>query len=393
MFVSGDPVLAAGKATDAVQVPFRDVFLHGLIRDEFGRKYSKSKGIGVDPLVWIDEYGADATRFTLARGAQPGSDLSVGTPHVTASRSFVTKLFNATKFALMNGAAPGELPDRATLTDADRWILDRLEIVRAEVDSAFDRYEIGKACEGLYHFAWDELCAWYLELAKVQFAESQERAASTRIVLGAVLDSVLRLLHPAIPFVTESLWQALTEGAVGESIVIAQWPQPSGVAADDVAARRISDTQRLITEIRRFRSDQGLTDKQKVAAKLVGIDAADLTAQRAEIASLVRLSEPGDDFAATASLEVRLSEATVTVELDTSVTVDLDAERRRLEKDLATAQKDLAGTTAKLGNDSFRAKAPEDVVAKIRTRRQVAESEVARIGARLEEIARLAASK
>ena len=389
-FVSGDPVIAAGKADAAVQIPFRDVFLHGLIRDEFGRKYSKSKGIGVDPLLWIEEYGADATRFTLARGAQPGSDLSVGPPHVTASRSFVTKLFNATKFALMNGAAPGVLPDRATLTDADRWILDRLETVRAEVDSAFDRYEIGKACEGLYHFAWDELCDWYLELAKVQFVQSPERAASTRIVLGNVLDSVLRLLHPAIPFVTESLWQALTDGAHGNSIVIAAWPQPSGVPDDEVAAHRISDAQRLITEIRRFRSDQGLTDKQKVAARLIGIDTADLVAQQAEIASLARLTEPGDGFAATASLEVRLSGATVTVELDTSGTVDLDAERRRLEKDLATAQKDLASTAAKLGNEAFLAKAPDDVVAKIRGRREVAESEVARIGVRLEEIERSA---
>lgn len=406
MFVADDPAITAGKPAGTVEVPFRDVFLHGLIRDEFGRKYSKSKGIGVDPLLWIVEYGADATRFTLARGAQPGSDLSVGPPHVTASRSFVTKLFNATKFALMNGAAPGEITDRAALTDADRWILDRLEQVRAEVDSAFDRYEIGKACEALYHFAWDELCDWYLELAKVQFAapdggvthaavsgpdgSTADRAASTRTVLGVVLDSVLRLLHPVIPFVTESLWQALTGGAEGESIVIASWPQTSGVTTDEVAARRIADAQRLITEIRRFRSDQGLTDKQKVAAALIGVDDADLTGLSAEIANLARLTQPGDDFSATASVQVRLSGATVTVELDTSGTVDLDAERRRLEKDLGAAQKDLASTTAKLGNEAFLAKAPDEVVAKIRTRREVAESEVARIGARLEEIERTA---
>ena len=293
----------------------------------------------------------------------------------------------------MNGAVTGELPARDTLTDADRWILDRLDGIIAEVDAALDRYEFGKALEALYHFAWDELCDWYLELAKVQFAESEQRAASTRIVLGNVLDSVLRLLHPAIPFVTESLWQALTAGTEGESIVIAAWPRPSGVAADEVAAIRISDTQRMITEIRRFRSDQGLTDKQKVAARLIGIEAADLVAQQAEIANLARLTEPGDGFSATASLEVRLSGATVTVELDTSGTVDLDAERRRLEKDLATAQKEMTSTTAKLGNEAFLAKAPDEVVAKIRTRREVAESEVARIGARLEEIARLAAEK
>ncbi|MFI6867508.1 valine--tRNA ligase [Nocardia sp. NPDC050406] len=388
MFVSDDPVLTAGKT--AKQVPFQDVFLHGLIRDEHGKKMSKSRGNGIDPMDWISEYGADATRFTLARGAQPGGDLSVGTSHVTASRSFVTKLFNATKFALMNGAQPGELPARDTLTDADRWILDRLDEVVAETDSALDRYEFNKAFEGLYHFAWDELCSWYLELAKVQFAESDERAAATRIVLGNALDAVLRLLHPAIPFVTESLWLALTGG---ESIVIAAWPTVSGVAPDQVSDRRIADMQKLITEIRRFRSDQGLNDKQKVAAKLIALDAADLTGQLREIASLASLTEADADFAATASLEVRLTQATVTVEIDTSGTVDLDAERRRLEKDLAAAQKELAGTTAKLGNEAFLAKAPDEVVAKIKGRKEIAETDVERIGVRLREIAELAARR
>lgn len=381
-YVAEDHVITAGKG-GAKQVPFKDVFLHGLIRDQHGKKMSKSRGNGIDPLEWITAYGADALRFTLARGAQPGGDLSVGEPHALASRSFVTKLFNATKFALMNGARPGELPDRATLTDADLWIIDRLDAVRAEVDAAFDAYEFGKACEALYHFAWDELCDWYLELTKVQFAADDARAESTRTVLGSVLDSVLRLLHPVIPFVTESLWLALTGG---ESIVIADWPQPTGQAADQGAAQRIADTQRLITEIRRFRSDQGLADKQKVAAKLIGVDAAGLAALERSITDLARLTAPGDDFAATASVEVRLSGATVTVELDTSGAVDLDAERRRLEKDLAAAQKELAGTTAKLGNEAFLAKAPEQVVDKIRTRRDVAAAEVERIGARLAEL-------
>ncbi|WP_051186420.1 valine--tRNA ligase [Nocardia tenerifensis] len=381
-FVADDAVLTAGKGGER-QVPFKDVFLHGLVRDQFGKKMSKSRGNGIDPLVWINEYGADTLRFTLARAAQPGGDLSVGEPHALASRSFVTKLFNATKFALMNGARPGELPDRAALTDADRWILDRLEEVRAEVDSALDGYEFGKACEALYHFAWDELCDWYLELTKVQFAADGSRAQATQVVLGTVLDAVLRLLHPVIPFVTESLWQALTGG---ESLVIAAWPQASGVATDQVSAQRISDTQRLITEIRRFRGDQGLADKQKVAAKLIGLDTAGLTELHDSVANLARLTEPGDDFAATATVEVRLSGATVTVELDTSGAVDLDAERRRLEKDLAAAEKELAGTAAKLGNEAFLAKAPEPVVAKIKGRQEVAAAEVARIGARLAEL-------
>ncbi|MGW4069019.1 valine--tRNA ligase [Nocardia grenadensis] len=381
-FVADDAALSTGKG-GAYQVPFKDVFLHGLIRDQFGRKMSKSRGNGIDPLDWIDNYGADALRFTLARGAQPGGDLSVGEPHALASRSFVTKLFNATKFALMNGARPGPVPARETLTDADRWIVDRLDEVLAEVDAAFDAYEFGKACEALYHFAWDELCDWYLELSKVQFAESEERAESTRVVLGSVLDTVLRLLHPVIPFVTESLWQALT-GA--ESVVVAAWPERTGTPTDTGAAQRIADVQRLVTEIRRFRSDQGLNDKQKVAARVLGLDAAGLAHLHPEVSTLGRLTEPGADFAATAAVEVRLSGSTVTVEVDTSGTVDLAAERRRLEKDLAVAQKELAGTEAKLGNEAFLAKAPDAVVDKIRARREVAAGEVERIGARLAEL-------
>ena len=142
------------------KVPFTDVFLHGLVRDEHGQKMSKSKGNGIDPLDWVDRFGADALRFTLARGANPGGDLSVGDDAAQASRNFATKLFNATRFALMNGAKVGELPAASALTDADRWILHRLGEVRVGVDDALDRYEFSKACEALYHFAWDEVCDW-----------------------------------------------------------------------------------------------------------------------------------------------------------------------------------------------------------------------------------------
>ncbi|SDE09202.1 valine--tRNA ligase [Rhodococcus tukisamuensis] len=380
-FVSQDEAITAGEGKSGPQMPFKDVFLHGLVRDEFGKKMSKSKGNGIDPLDWVREFGADALRFTLARGANPGSDLSVGEDHAKSSRSFATKLFNATKFALMNGAAPAPLPARDELTDADRWILDRLDQVRADVDGAFDRYEFGKACEALYHFAWDEVCDWYLELAKVQFAGDQ--AEATRAVLGNVLDALLRMLHPVMPFVTESLWKVL---AGGESVVVASWPEASGEAVDGVAAQRIADVQRLVTEIRRFRSDQGLNPGQKVAARLTGIATADLDGQQSSVASLGKLTEPADDFTATASLEVRLSAGTVTVELDTSGTVDLVAERKRLEKDLAAAEKELAGTAAKLGNEAFLAKAPDAVVDKIRGRQSFATEEVARITARLEDL-------
>ena len=365
------------------QVPFTDVFLHGLIRDESGRKMSKSKGNVVDPLDWMETFGADALRFTLARGASPGGDLAVGEDHVRASRNFGTKLFNATRFALLNGTQwrPGQtLPATAELTDADRWILGRLEQVRAEVDSSFDGYEFSRACEALYHFAWDEFCDWYVELAKNQLAEE---LTHTTAVLAAVLDALLRLLHPVIPFITEALWGALS---AQESLVIADWPKSSGIDLDPVAAQRITDMQRLVTEVRRFRSDQGLADRQKVPARLTGVEESDLSTQVGAVRSLAWLTEPGPDFGASASVEVRLGpkmDRIVVVELDTSGTIDLAAERRRLEKDLTAAQKELASTAAKLGNADFLAKAPEQVVDKIRERRRVAEEETERITARL----------
>ncbi|MEE2056578.1 valine--tRNA ligase [Rhodococcus artemisiae] len=379
-YVSGDEALGGGEGGT---VPFKDLFLHGLVRDQFGKKMSKSRGNGIDPLDWVDRFGADALRFTLARGANPGSDLAVGEDHAQSSRNFANKLFNATKFALMNGAVNGELPARDALTDADRWILDRLEQVRTEVDEAFDRYEFSKACEALYHFAWDEVCDWYLELAKVQLAEGSAHVDGTKVVLGTVLDALLRLLHPVIPFVTETLWKVLTGG---ESLVIAEWPAASGVVADADSSRRIEDLQKLVTEIRRFRSDQGLKPSQKVAARLVSVDSADLEAHVPAVQSLARLTPPEGGFSASASIEVRLSRATVTVELDTSGTIDIGAEIARLRKDLAAAEKELAGTTAKLGNEAFLSKAPAPVVEKITGRKQIAEEEIARITARLKEL-------
>ncbi len=375
-FVGADPAITV-DGERGPQVPFRHVFLHGLIRDERGRKMSKSAGNGIDPLEWVESYGADALRFTLARGASPGGDLSIGDDHARASRNFATKLFNATRFALLNGAAPAPLPDTSGLTDADRWILGRLEEVRAEVDSAFDVYEFNRVCEALYHFTWDEFCDWYVELAKVQLAEGM---AHTTVVLAAVLDTLLKLLHPVMPFVTEILWKAMTGR---ESLVVAEWPQSSGVSPDTVAAQRVNDMQKLVTEVRRFRGDQGLNDRQRVPARLTGISAAGLDAHVPAISALAWLTEPADEFSPSAAVEVRLGQGTVLVELDTSGTVDVAAERRRLEKDLAAAQKELAGTTAKLGNEGFLAKAPEEVVVKIRARQKLAREEVDRITARL----------
>ena len=234
MMLFGLQAMAAAGPQDAV--PFRQVALHGLVRDQYGKKMSKTRGNTVDPLDWIDRFGADATRFTLARGATPGGDVAVSEEWVAGSRNFCNKLWNAVRFAQLNGVRPTAgadergLPPPVGLSVPDRWILSRLAAVTAEADALFEQFEFAKVCDLLYHFAWDEFCDWYLELAKPALTGTDEAAASaTRQVLGEVLDRLLRLIHPLLPFVTEELWTALTGG---ESVVIARWP---GQVADGVA--------------------------------------------------------------------------------------------------------------------------------------------------------------
>jgi valyl-tRNA synthetase len=367
-------------AMDDVQ-PFDHVYLHGLVRDANGKKMSKSVGNVVDPLEWMDTYGTDATRFTLLRGANPGSDLAVAEEWAAGSRSFTTKLWNATRFALSNGATTDRpVPPREELTDADRWILDLLDQLVSDVDEQFEGFQFARVCEALYHFTWDEFCDWYLELSKVQIAEGGARAESTQAVLGHVLEVVLRLLHPLTPFVTETLWTTLTGG---ESLVIAPWPAPSGAERDAVAAERIDGVKKLVTEIRRFRSEQGIKPSAKVSGKVRGACCVDLADQVPSVRSLTRLTEPGDEFAMTVQLEVALPKGTVKVELDTSGAIDVAAERKRLSKDLAVAEKELAQTQAKLDNPAFTGKAPADVIAKVRGRRDAAATEIERVTARL----------
>ena len=268
------------------------------------------------------------------------------------------------------------MPPRAELTDADRWILDRVDSLVSEVDGHFDTFEFAKLADALYHVTWDEFCDWYVELAKVQLAEGGARADATRAVLGRVLDVVLRLLHPLMPFVTERLWTTLTGG---ESVVVAEWPTVPGVPADPASAARIDALRKLVTEIRRFRGEQGLPPGRKVRAELDGAESTHETAIRA----LSRLDEPGDGFTPTASLEVALSTGIVTVRLDLSGVIDVEAERKRLAKDLAATEKELAQCVAKLDNPNFRDRAPADVVAKITARRDTATVEIERLRTQL----------
>ena len=355
--------------------PFGTIVLHGMVRDEHGKKMSKSFGNVVNPLDWMDKYGSDALRFTLARGANPGTDVPIGEEWVQGSAKFSNKIWNATRFALMNGATiEGELPSADEMSVTDRWILSRLNKTVAEVDAYYDDYQFSKLSESLRHFAWDEVFDWYVELSKTTFFGGGRPAEVSGRVLGEVLDVMLRLLHPVVPFVTETLWTALTGR---ESVVIADWPGDSGFR-DDAAEQEIELVQQVVTEVRRFRSDQGLQPGQKVPAELTLTGTA-LAPHEAAIRQLLRLQPAGEGFHATASLPV----AGATVALDLSGTIDIGAERKRLTKDLEAAQKEKAQATGKLGNEAFLAKAPDNVVDKIRGRLSKAESDIERITGQL----------
>ncbi|HEY3604512.1 MAG TPA: valine--tRNA ligase [Sporichthyaceae bacterium] len=362
-------------------MPFKTIALHGMVRDQFGKKMSKSFGNAVDPLDWMDAYGSDALRLTLARGANPGTDVPIGEEWVQSSRNFCNKLWNATRFALLNGAHVAELPPAEQLSAADRWMLSRLHATVAEVDAFYENYEFAKATEALYHLVWDEFCDWYVELAKAPLNAGGAGAENTKLVLGHVLDVVLRLLHPVVPFVTETLWTTLTGQ---ESVVIADWPTVRADLTDAEAEAQIAAVQNLVTEVRRFRSDQGVPPSKKVPAQIsTDGSVAGLADYAGQVAALTRLTLGEENFTAGATLTV----SGARVELDLSEAIDVEAERARLNKDLAAAKGEIDAANAKLANEAFLAKAPDPVVAKIRARLSTGEADVARISAALEALA------
>jgi len=360
-------------AMDGVQ-PFHTIALHGLVRDQFGKKMSKSKGNTVDPIEFMDKYGADALRFTLVRGANPGKDQALAEDWIGGSRNFATKLWNATRFAMMNGATiDGALPELSTLNAIDRWILSRLSETIAEVDSLLEQYEFARACELMYHFAWDDLCDWYLELSKESFSSGD--CADTKRVLGFVLDQLFRVMHPIMPFITETMWTALTGG---ESLVIAQWPVAHPDHIDKKAEKLIIELQEIITDVRRFRNDQGIKTSQKIPARFIA--PANINEYATAMAFVLRL-ELGE-ITPSAHCEI----GAVKVEFDLTGSIDVAAERARLEKDLVTAQKDKQTAEVKLNNQGFMAKAPDSVVVEIRERLEKTTADIQRITAQLSQL-------
>ena len=358
--------------------PFDVIALHGLVRDQFGKKMSKSRGNTVDPIEFMDKYGSDALRFTLARGANPGTDQALAEDWVAGSRNFATKLWNATRFGMLNGAnVSGDLAPRKELNAIDNWILTRLDQTVAECDELFEKFEFAKACDLIYHFAWDDLCDWYLELSKSTFTEAGAGAGKSARVLGEVLDQLFRLMHPVMPFITEELWCCLTNN---ESLMIASWPKSDLSTQDQASVKLVAKMQEIVTEIRRFRNDQGIKSTAKVNAKFTGLKEAGLESYESALRHIVKCEAGGDKFTAKTQI------GNVTVEFDLTGAIDLVAERSRLSKDLQTAQKDRDTAKVKLDNEGFMAKAPMEVVTEIRERLAQTTEDIARITALLEKL-------
>ncbi len=309
-------------------------------------------------------------------------------------RNFVTKLWNATRFAIINGATvEGPLPDLTTLAATERWILSRLTRTAEDVDRYLDDFQFAKACDALFHFTWDEFCDWYVELAKLPLERGGAEATATRRVLGHVLDVLLRLWHPVIPFVTEELWTTLTGR---ETVVLAAWP--TGLVTGDVAPlvdiatvdepaeALIAQLQAVVTEVRRFRAEQGLRPAQRVPARIDGLATGELASFEDQIRSLARLQLPADGFHETAAVVVGHSGRAVRVAVDLSGTIDVGKERARLTKALDVAVNEVALAEAKLADESFTANAPPPVVEKIRARLRNAEAEVQRLRGQLDAL-------
>jgi valyl-tRNA synthetase len=372
------------------QMPFRDVYIHGLVRDEHNRKMSKSAGNGIDPLLLIERYGADALRFALVREvAGAGQDIRLDydrksdtSATVEASRNFANKLWNATRFALMNlgGETPASLgePDPAALQLADRWILSRLARVNRETAERYGSYALGEAAKGLYEFAWNEVCDWTIELLKRRLnpgdTPSPEALADQRTarqVLAKVLQELLVMLHPLMPHLSEELWHGLTGEPEGTFLALQPWPALNGAALNDGLEAQFAELIEAIRVVRNLRAVAGLKPAQPAPVQFVtgrGELAVLLQEATADITALTRAESvavlsPAGAEAAPGQRALAGVCGELQVLLPIEGLVDLDALRGRLEKDLAKAEKEIAGLAGRLANPNFAGKAPPEVVA------------------------------
>ena len=344
------------------EVPFNTVFFHGLIRDAQGRKMSKSLGNGVDPLDVISVYGADALRFTLVTGNSPGNDLRFSEEKVSASRNFANKIWNAARFILMNIEGKDidcALPKK--LYTSDKWILNRFNNVTAAVTENLEKFELGMAVSKLYDFIWDDFCDWYIELAKIRMNGADEESAdSARRVLVWTMSNTLKLLHPFMPYITEEIWQTLPHD--GEALIVAKWPEYDEALSFPQKAKDLENVMALIRAIRTRRHERTVPPSKKAH---IYIDTAHPAPYEEASEFIARLAygskvEIGTGFDVQGAVTAVTDDAKALLPMDDLV--DKAAETARLNKELANAQKQLDTVKAKLANEKFTSKAPQNVI-------------------------------
>ena len=344
------------------QEPFKTVFIHGIVRDAQGRKMSKSLGNGIDPLVVIDQYGADALRFTLATGNSPGNDMRFSDEKVGASRNFANKLWNAARFILMNVGdeeIPCELP--ASLALEDKWVISLLNRLSKEVTDNLEKFELGVAVAKLYDFIWDIFCDWYIELAKIRLQKGGEDALAAKQVLVWVMDKILKLLHPFMPFITEEIWQTIPHD--GESIMISAWPEYTDALSFEAEEAEMERIMTAVRAIRNRRAEMNVPPSKKAKVYIATsyketFEQGGVFMQKLASASEV---EVADSFDIDGAVSIVTQDAKIYIPM--GELVDFEAEKARLNKELAAVQKDLDFVNNKLSNENFVAKAPANVVA------------------------------
>ncbi|UIJ73575.1 valine--tRNA ligase [Aurantimonas sp. HBX-1] len=367
--------------------PFHTVYVHALVRDKTGAKMSKSKGNVVDPLELIDEYGADALRFTLAIMAAQGRDVKLDTQRIAGYRNFGTKLWNATRFAEMNGAVHGASVDLQALTlPLNRWIVTELARTAEETSAALEAYRFNDAAAALYRFVWNTFCDWYVELAKPALAADDASAAEVRAVTGMVLDRIFALLHPFMPFVTEELWAATVDGNRPQLLCHTQWPAID--FADAEAADDINWLVDLVSEIRSVRSEMNVPAGAEAALVAIGADAIAMQRLERHGAALQRLARVTTVSNAEQAPEqaAQIVVGGLTFALPLAGMIDIAAERARLEKARAKATAEIRRIDGKLSNERFVANAPEEVVAQEREKQAEYRAEEEKLSAALERL-------
>ena len=375
------------------EISFEKVFIHGLVRDSQGRKMSKSLGNGIDPLEVIEKYGADTLRFMLITGNTPGNDMRFYWERVEGTRNFANKIWNASRFALMNMEGYDKDAELAPYTLADKWILSRLQDTVKDVTGLLERFELGEAGRAIYDFIWSEVCDWYIEIAKPRLYNKEAAAerATAQHVLATVLVSAMKLLHPYMPFITEEIYQCLPHEA--ESIMISKWPVADEILIDPEAERGMNAIMDSIKAIRNMRAEVNANPGKKIPAiMLVSEDLREVVAHNDSYIKLLGGIDNLELRPLNGEKPENAMAAVVTgieVYLPLAGLIDVEKETQRLSKELAAMEKDLQRAGGKLNNAGFLAKAPEDVIAKERAKYEELSGKIEAVKKRMAYLAEL----